>query len=54
MSDDKVIDFVSAKEPHLHARKEQKVKNLQQRFEACLPMKKKTVAKKKVKKRKKK
>ena len=51
--DTNIISFDEAKEPHIHARKEQKVKALQQRFEAFLPTKKKTVAKKKNKKRKK-
>lgn len=53
MSDDKVIDFHTAKESHVHVRKEQKVKELQERFEAYLPTKKKPVTKKKSKKRKK-
>ncbi|WP_163833571.1 tRNA (uracil-5-)-methyltransferase [Spartinivicinus ruber] len=53
MSDDKVIDFLSAKEPHVHSRKEQKVKDMRQRFEAYLPTKPKPVAKKKSNKRKK-
>lgn len=49
MPKDNVITFSTAKDPHVHARKEAKVKAIRQRFEDCFPLASK--AKKKRKKK---
>lgn len=36
MSDDKIIDFQTAKEPHMHARRDKKVDEIRQAFESYL------------------
>lgn len=36
MPDDKIIDFNTAKEPHVHARREQKVDDMRKAFENYL------------------
>ncbi|MGI0116186.1 hypothetical protein [Zooshikella sp. RANM57] len=38
MPKDNVIVFSTAKDPHVHARKDAKVKAMRQRFEDCLPL----------------
>jgi hypothetical protein len=35
MSDEKIIDFDYAKQPHVYARKDEKVKNIQSAFKAA-------------------
>lgn len=36
MPDDKIIDFQTAKEPHVHARRDKKVDDMRQAFENYL------------------